>query len=137
MTFISFKRYREWLRSEGCDDKAFFAVLKEMITLTVIAAREAMRRRSQQSYCEDQSCYELIGLDFMVDSDIKPWIIECNLSPSLSTYADPSAGADDEVSRTNMLLAKCRFYECEIVQRLFFVCMRNFLVFSYHHFRGF
>lgn len=104
VTFISFKRYREWLQSEGHDAALFFSALKDMIALTVIAAREAMRRRTRVLGAEDQQCYELIGLDCMVDENIKPWIIECNLSPSLSTYADPAAGADDEVSaKRNMV----------------------------------
>jgi tubulin polyglutamylase TTLL5 len=97
ITFISFQKYREWLNSEGHDDKVFFTQLKELITLTVIAAREAMRKRTKRLTENSTGCYELIGLDCMVDDNIKPWIIECNLSPSLSTYADPDAGADDEV----------------------------------------
>jgi tubulin polyglutamylase TTLL5 len=98
ITFISFQKYREWLNSEGHDDKQFFTELKELITLTVIAAREAMRKRTTHLTQHSTSCYELIGLDCMVDDKIKPWIIECNLSPSLATYADPDAGADDEVT---------------------------------------
>lgn len=104
VTFISFKKYAEWLQSEGHDDTEFFRQLKELITLTVISAREAMRKRSDDIEADTQGCYELIGLDCMVDDNIKPWIIECNLSPSLSTYADPSAGADDEVdAKRNMV----------------------------------
>lgn len=34
----------------------------------------------------------------MVDDAIKPWIIICNLNPSLSTYAYPDAGVNDEVN---------------------------------------
>lgn len=97
VTFISFKKYGQWLRSEGHDDKYFFEQLKNMIRTTVIAARESMRSRVNTMSGDSGGCYELIGLDCMVDDNIKPWIIECNLSPSLSTYADPKAGADDEV----------------------------------------
>ena len=97
VTFISFKKYGEWLRSEGHDEVEFFNKLKDLITLTVISARETMRQRCQEVDADTSGAYELVGLDCMVDDNIKPWIIECNLSPSLSTYADPSAGADDEV----------------------------------------
>ena len=104
VTFISFQKYGEWLRSEGHDEHLFFTQLKELITLTVIAAREALRERSKNIYAETSGCYELISLDCMVDEKIKPWIIECNLSPSLSTYADSDAGANDEVdAKRNMV----------------------------------
>ncbi len=105
VTFISFQRYREWLREEGHDDESFFDALKDMITLTVIAARESMRKRINSTCQNSQGCYELIGLDCMVDDNIKPWIIECNLSPSLSTYADPDAGADDEVNAKRSMVS--------------------------------
>jgi len=86
VTFYSFKQYRQWLKNQGHDDNKIFDQLKELIGLTVISARETMRERSN-SVTEKKGCYELIGLDCMLDNNLKPWILECNLSPSLATYA--------------------------------------------------
>jgi len=102
--FHSFKHYREWLRSEGADDEKLFAELQDLIALTVIAARESFRSQSQSVGADTQGAYELIGLDCMVDSDLKPWILECNLSPSLDACSTSEDKAQVETEIKSQLV---------------------------------
>ena len=97
VTFHSFEVYRQWLRDQGIDDNKLFDDLRDMLALTVLAAREKMRSQAQEYDTDLQGTYELIGVDCMIDSDIKPWIVECNLSPSLEVCATNPEQAEKEI----------------------------------------
>ena len=96
VVFHSFASYKEWLRSQGIDDEKLYAQIQDLISLTVIAAREKMRDQAQKYSANTQGAYELLGLDLVVDSDIKPWILECNLSPSLEICSTNENQAEKE-----------------------------------------
>lgn len=90
--FVDFERYRAWLREQGHDDEALFAKVEDMVALTCLAALEPMRERSRVIGADTRGCYELMGIDCLIDNNLKPWILECNLSPSLEVCAGPESG---------------------------------------------
>jgi len=96
VVFLPFARYREWLRDQGHDDAVLFERLRDLVALTMISVREHMRTRLSKTGGDTSRCYELIGLDCLVDAELQPWILECNLSPSLEVCAGPEHGGPDE-----------------------------------------
>ncbi|MBA2238000.1 MAG: amylase [Lysobacter sp.] len=94
--FVDLDRYRQWLREQGHDDERLFEQIRDLVTLTVISAVETMRRQAASCGADTRGCYELLGLDCLIDDQLKPWILECNLSPSLGVCAAPDGGADIE-----------------------------------------
>ncbi|WP_282038541.1 hypothetical protein [Halomonas alimentaria] len=90
--FIDLERYRAWLREQGHDDARLFARIEDLVALTAISAVDGLRARSAEVGADPRGGYELLGLDCLVDADLKPWILECNLSPSLGTCAAPEDG---------------------------------------------
>ena len=96
VVFIELARYRDRLRAEGHDPEALFGRLRELITLTVIAGRETLRSATLASGADPEGCYEFLGLDCLVDAGMNPWLLECNLNPSLGVYSGETGGGDAE-----------------------------------------
>ncbi|MCW4152141.1 PqqD family peptide modification chaperone [Halomonas sp. 18H] len=94
--FIDMDRYRQWLHEQGHDDEQLFARVHDLLALTMLSSVDHFRHRCEQEEVDASGGYELLGIDCLVDGDLKPWILECNLSPSLGVCAGPDSGGPME-----------------------------------------
>ena len=104
VVFYSLEHYHKLLEKRGQDPDKLFHQIQDLVTLTVIAAREQFRSRIERENVNQHACYELLGLDCMVDENLKPWILECNLSPSLETCTTKGEEADIEAVIKNSMV---------------------------------
>lgn len=74
-------RFRTWLQEQTGRDlwlELLQPRLKAIVVLSLKASQDMMDQRN--------GCFELFGYDFMIDQDLRPWLIEINSSPDL-TYS--------------------------------------------------
>ncbi|MFI5297964.1 MAG: hypothetical protein ACHREM_07680 [Polyangiales bacterium] len=85
-------RYRELLRAEGHDDDRLFREIYRLAAKTILAVREPLLYVHDKQKLNPKGSFVLLGFDVLVDRDLRPWLIEVNLGPSLAVEA---AGASE------------------------------------------
>jgi hypothetical protein len=59
-----------------------------MRSIAATVAESVLPQWADESSCGKARCFELLGLDIIVDQDLNPWLLEANLSPGLSRRGD-------------------------------------------------
>ena len=71
--------YLEHTRGKAASDKCFDEI-KNIIYISL--------KSVQNVIINDKHCFELYGYDVLIEDNLKPWLIEVNASPSLSTTTE-------------------------------------------------
>jgi len=81
------RRIREHLRRQGADFDVVWRMIQRMVRCLMLAVEPKIRATLGQHVPHRWNCFALLGLDVLLDSRLKPWLLECNLNPSLNVYA--------------------------------------------------
>ncbi|XP_059816270.1 tubulin polyglutamylase TTLL5 isoform X3 [Hypanus sabinus] len=76
-----------YLKQEGVDTATLMAQIEDLIIKALISAELHIASATKMFVPHKANCFELYGFDVLIDSNLKPWLLEVNLSPSLACDA--------------------------------------------------
>ena len=67
----------------GIDSAPIIEAVKDLVIKTIISGEESMYTVFKNNVVSNYCGYELFGFDVILDSQLKPWLLEVNITPSL------------------------------------------------------
>ena len=98
----SIQGLRDWMEDEELDFDKVWADVTDLVVKTIISAQPVLahnyaRVLPPESGNDGYSCFEILGLDVMLDEDLKPWLIEVNHSPSFTADSPLDLSVKEEL----------------------------------------
>ena len=75
---------KNYMKKNGYPVETIWGDVESLIVKTLISVETRIRNTSERvAVPTNNNCFELYGFDVMIDNDLKPWLIEVNIMPSL------------------------------------------------------
>ena len=87
------------LEQIGIDMNLLWSKCYDVIMKALICGEHPVITTAKRNCSYRTNCFELYGFDILIDSDLKPWLIEINLSPSLN----PEDSQLDHIIKSNLV----------------------------------
>lgn len=72
-----------YLNEQGYNVALLWNALKNLVLRTILAGESPINALTKVNVQNKYNCYELFGIDVILDSELVPWLLEVNISPSL------------------------------------------------------
>ncbi|KAJ8959100.1 hypothetical protein NQ318_022357 [Aromia moschata] len=96
----------EYLHKTGVDTKQLWKNLQQLVIKTIIACEAPITQLCDDNMNNNYNCYELFGVDVLLDEKLKPWLLEVNISPSLHSASPLDAHVKGPLVQTLFDLAQ-------------------------------
>lgn len=72
-----------YLQDRGVNVEGIKSSLKDIVIKTLLSVTPLLTEMMKNNVKSRYSCFELFGFDVLLDANLKPWLLEVNISPSL------------------------------------------------------
>ncbi|NXR93963.1 TTLL4 polyglutamylase, partial [Hypocryptadius cinnamomeus] len=94
-----------YLAQKGVNSEAIWEKIKDIVIKTIIASEPYVNSLVKMYVRRPYCCHELFGFDIMLDENLKPWILEVNISPSLHSNSPLDVSIKGQMIRDLLNLA--------------------------------
>ena len=99
------------LESAGVDLNLMWGRIYDLIVKSILSAENLIFVNTKKLVNHRSNCFELFGFDVILDSELKPWLLEVNLSPALSTDSPLDAYIKGNLISDTLTLIGIRQYD--------------------------
>eukprot|EP00111_Clytia_hemisphaerica_P007288 TCONS_00021186-protein len=84
----SLKELWKYFQNIGISSDRIWESIKDVAIKSILCGEANINTLIKQNISNRLSCHELFGLDIILDTKLKPWLLEVNISPSLHSNSD-------------------------------------------------
>ena len=95
----------------GVDPDALFQKIHDLIIKVCVSVESHVLHSINRMSDHRNNCFELFGFDVLIDSNLKPWLMEVNVSPSLSSSSPLDAKIKTTLISDILNLVGLRVYD--------------------------